>query len=251
MNGWQVDTTAWFAADSLAGAAPLVAETATGEYVDAIPLPAGPDLGIISSTLLCVVIYFTLLATVQLRGRGTLSALCVYFVRKKNSEQLVAKKIAPNTLPLFCSLCLSFTSFSLFVVYLERGSFVPVEVARYLCYFLAYHFVLLGVISLLGWVFKARDCAREVSINAWVYNAVPGIALSPGVLSLFYARAALAEALLVAITLLLALYVILRLLRWAKILFEHRVPIFYLILYLCALEILPLLVLFKMLAGGF
>lgn len=250
MNGWQVDTT-WFSADSLAGAAPLAAGTIEEEYVDAIPLGRGPDLGIISSTLLCVVIYFALLATVQLRGRGLLSALCVYFIRKKNSEQLVTKKIMPNLLPLFLSLCLSFLSLSLFVVYLESGSFVPAAAARYLCYFLAYHFVLLGVISLLGWVFSARDCAREVAINAWVYNTVPGIALSPGVLSLFYARAALADALLAVMTLLLALYAILRLSRWVKILFEHRVPIFYLILYLCALEILPLLVLYKMLAGSF
>jgi hypothetical protein len=228
---------------------PPVAE----EYAEAIPLSgaAGGEGGVISDILLCVLLYLALLATVQLRGRGVLAAACIYFLKRKNSEQLVDKKIAPNLLPLFFALCLSFFTLSLLVVYLVHGRFVPLSAANYLCFLLAYHFVLLGVIRVLGWVFNARDCAREVAINVWVYNTVPGIVLSPIILTLFYVRPSLSEALLTLTALLLAVYLILRLARWVKILFEHGVPIFYLILYLCALEILPLLVLYKMLAGSF
>jgi hypothetical protein len=248
MDERQVDMTG-FAADS--SAAPLVAGSVAEEYVDAIPLRGESGPGIISGALLCAVIYFTLLATVQLRGRGLLSGLVAYFTRGKSPGQLVAGNITPNVLLLFLSLCLSFFSFALLVVYLEGEGFVLAAAARYTCYFLAYHFALLGVVWLSGWVFNARDCAQEVALNAWVYNTVPGIALSPGAFALFEARAGIADALLVAMAFALVLYAIARLWRWVKILFERGVPIFYLILYLCALEILPLLVLYKVLAGDF
>ncbi|MDR2130836.1 MAG: DUF4271 domain-containing protein [Odoribacteraceae bacterium] len=257
MNEWQEDTTACYAMDSVMGIeavpsfSPLPVE-AKEEYVEAIPLTREKlDLGFISSTLLCAVVYFVLLAMVQLRGRGILSALFVYFFQKKKSDQLLVKKILPNLVPLFYALCLSFTSLSLLIVYLVHEELVPVDALLYLGFFLAYHFVLLTVISLFGWLFNARECVREIAINVWVYNAVPGIALSPFVLSLFYVRPFMVDALLSLIVIFLVLYVLSRCAWWVKILFKHGVPIFYLILYLCALELLPLLVVYKVLAGSF
>ena len=42
------------------------------------------------------------------------------------------------------------------------------------------------------------------------------------------------------------LLMIVKIIRWIEILITHRVSILYMILYLCALEIMPLLVLYKM-----
>ena len=197
-----------------------------------------------------MVVYFVLLVAVQLHGRGLLAALFFKFFRERNSEQLVTKKILPNPFPLLCSLVLSFISLSLFIVYIVHGKLMPGDTLLYLASLIVYHFLLLGVITLLGWIFDARACARELTIDLWIYNAVPGIILSPAVFSLFYTRSFAAVLLHGIVFLFLAYYAVRRLVQWAKILFKHGVPIFYLILYLCALELLPLLVLYKMLAGS-
>jgi hypothetical protein len=255
MNGWQEETTTWFAVDTTAGALlpgpprpPVVGET----LVDAIPLRReGLDLGFISGTLSCVIIYFLLLATLQSRGRGVLPALFNCFYRERHAGQLVEKRILPNRLPFFCALCLSFVALSLFAAYLTRGGFAPVTAALYFGFLLVYHFSLLGVVASQGWIFNVRGIAREVAVNLRIYHAVPGIVLSPLVFWLFYARPVVERVLLFAIVGTLALYLLLRCVRWVKILFKHGISIFYLILYLCALELLPLLVLYKALGGSF
>ncbi|MDR0766352.1 MAG: DUF4271 domain-containing protein [Odoribacteraceae bacterium] len=237
MNGWTVDS---------------LARPPRGEYVEALPLVREElELGFISWTLLCMIVYLVLLVVVYLRGRGILPALFFYFFQGKNFEQLVAKRIAPVPGSLFCTLLLSFFSLSLFFVFLEGGKLAPLPLLLYSGILFANHFLLLSVASLLGWVFRARDVAREFSIHVWIYNAIPGILLAPVIFSLFYARPPASGALVFLITSLLSLYAILRWARWVKILFKHGVPVFYLILYLCALEILPLLVLYKILAGDF
>jgi hypothetical protein len=74
--------------------------------------------------------------------------------------------------------------------------------------------------------------------------------VSPLVFSLFHVRPGVAGVLLACTWTVLTLYEMVRLWWWVKILFQRGVPIFYMILYLCALEILPLLALYLLSANG-
>ncbi|MDR2414647.1 MAG: DUF4271 domain-containing protein [Odoribacteraceae bacterium] len=243
MNDW-----AWHAMNAVDS----LVRSARGEYIEALPV-AREELyiGMISGTLLCVVAYFALLVMLQLWGRGILTAIFSLFFQGKDSEQLTVKKIASNPFSLFHALFLSFCSLALLVVFLAVGELSPPDLLLYLCFLFMAHFLLLGLVAILGWMFRAREIAREVSIHLWIYNAVPGILLSPAIFSLYYAPPPLDEALLFLIAILFSLYAISRWTRWMKILFKRGVSTFYLILYLCALEILPLLVLYKILTGDF
>ena len=223
---------------------------ARGELAEAIPL-AKPDLGVMSGILLCMILYIVLLVMVQSRGKGLLPDLLLYFFREKDFEQLVTKRIAPHPNALFCALLLSFFSLALFLVFLSEGGLRALPLLFYLGILFAAHALLLGTVRLLGWMFRERAMAREISINIRIYNCVPGVLLAPAIFPLYYVHPPVSGLLTGLLFLLLSLYALLRWARWAKILFRRGVPILYLILYLCGLEILPLLVLYKMLAGGF
>jgi hypothetical protein len=219
----------------------------TTSLVDALPLNREwLDLGVMSSTLLGVVVYLVLLVVLQSRRRGIVASMCWAFLRRHGA--LLEQE--EGRWPLFLALCLSFASLSWLGVHVEGGVTPLVSMWRYFGLLMGYHFLVLGAVMTLGWLFGERKRAREVAARLWLCNAVVGIVLSPLVLPLFHARAVVAGALLWCAAVVLVVYAVARLWWWVKILFQHGVPIFYMILYLCALEILPLLALCLLPVGG-
>lgn len=120
--------------------------------------------------------------------------------------------------------------------------------------FLYFFFGLMGlyatkfiVIRTIGYIFNGKRESKEYWHSVFIYNKNLGLFLLPIILSApFIAKHAVPLLLNIGILLALSLY-ILRLTRGLKILFRQHVSIFYMILYLCALEILPLLVILKFL----
>lgn len=100
----------------------------------------------------------------------------------------------------------------------------------------------IGAILLLGYLFDARPVYREYMHNTLILNKVLGIFLLPLVLALFYIQPALWEGVFFTATAIIALVLVYRYIRALQIIFKHKVFLLYSILYLCTLEILPVLV---------
>ena len=102
------------------------------------------------------------------------------------------------------------------------------------------------IVRLFGWTFNAKNMADEVIVNLWTYNILSGLLISPFVIAIFFVKSFAVIPLLKIVIFGAILLMIVKIIRWIEILITHRVSILYMILYLCALEIMPLLVLYKM-----
>lgn len=230
----------------LSGVDSTVAQTVHPGFVEGIPLARDTrEIGFMPAMLLVMVAYYTLLTFLRFRGGGIFPALFRAFFRRKDTVLIRSGEQVHTYLFLLLAVCLSFVSLALLAVYLLRSRLVLEEALLFFIALLAIHVVVTGVISLLGWTFNGQKCAREMILNLWTFNAVWGMALSPLVFSLFFVSSLAGEALTTLLSVLTFAYLCLRIFRWIKILFQYRVSIFHIILYLCALEILPVLLLYK------
>ncbi len=113
---------------------------------------------------------------------------------------------------------------------------------------LAVYIVKIISTRVLGFIFEVKEAAREYAYNIVLFNKTIGLILFPVTLLLAYARQVPAEWLIWTGLVLWGLALLYRLVRLSFIGFSVRgVSIFYIILYLCTLEILPVLVIIKLL----
>ena len=147
----------------------------------------------------------------------------------------------------FVNLALFLVQYAVYILSLnqENNNFI----------FFLYSFLLLVVvysgkaiiIRLMGYIFGAIKEAKEYLHTVFIYNKNLGLFLLPITISVpFIAPYATPMLLNFGLFITLIFYTF-RLFRGFKILFRQHVSIFYMILYLCALEILPLLMIYKLL----
>ncbi|MCL3780210.1 DUF4271 domain-containing protein [Prolixibacteraceae bacterium JC049] len=98
---------------------------------------------------------------------------------------------------------------------------------------------------LLGVVFFYRNEAIEFNFNAEIYNKVLGIALFPVVLINAYASGFLLKGIVITGVVVFLCTYLLMLFRGFSIFIRKHASIYYLILYLCTLEILPMVLIWK------
>lgn len=104
-------------------------------------------------------------------------------------------------------------------------------------------------ILLMGYVFQMEGTAKDFLQVSVVFTNLSGIVLLPlAVLLLFVPSGYVGLIFQIAAVLLMILYVW-QVARGVKIIFTGLLSIFYIFLYLCALEILPVLWLYALLAG--
>lgn len=111
---------------------------------------------------------------------------------------------------------------------------------------IVYFFLKRTAYAFLGQLTEATAEAGEFLFNMGNYNKVLGISLFPIVALAAYAPVASPQLFLIAGLILAALFYLLLLFRGFSILIKKQFPIFYLFLYLCTLEFLPLLLILKM-----
>ncbi len=105
------------------------------------------------------------------------------------------------------------------------------------------------IINMAGYLFGRTRLYREYLYNALIYNKVIGISVIPALIFLAYTRGALQQILgLMAIALIMSIYIA-RIIRGIAFSIKKDISILYLILYICALEIVPLLLLYRWLEG--
>lgn len=103
----------------------------------------------------------------------------------------------------------------------------------------------------LSFIINDRELGKEYFFNVFVFNQTVGVALFPIVLCILFSRLS-AELFLYPGIIICAVFFILRLFRGFVIsTIEQNIGVLYIFLYLCGLEILPLLVLIKFLLNNF
>ncbi|MCQ2959838.1 MAG: DUF4271 domain-containing protein [Bacteroidales bacterium] len=103
----------------------------------------------------------------------------------------------------------------------------------------------------LSGVFDRREYAYECVFNIYLFNRVLGICLYPIVIALaFVSSNVISPNLLLNIGyILIGLFFAFRIYREIQISLKNKISIFYIFLYFCTLEILPILLLVKILSG--
>ena len=98
---------------------------------------------------------------------------------------------------------------------------------------------------LAGFLFNRLRIFREYLYNMFIFNKILGISVLPLLIFVVYTTGFLREMFQFAVLATVSAIFVMRLTRGFVFSFKKDVSIFYLFLYLCALEITPILVLFK------
>lgn len=198
--------------------------------------------------LIFTVVFLIIFAFIRLRGKDLYFNLLNVLIKRKKAEIILNEGISSNLVCYILSLCLSFSTLAICISYIACHEFLTLYSLYIFCGLFLYHFILLIIIRLLGWTFNSKNTANEFIVNLWTYHISLGLLVSPFVIALFFVQDFAIIPLLKVVIFGLALLMLVKIIRWLEILFSHRVSILYMILYLCALEIMPLLVLYKVVA---
>jgi len=112
--------------------------------------------------------------------------------------------------------------------------------------------VFLGRIVLLnsvGFLFNRRSIFREYLYNIFIFNKLTGLVVLSLMIFLVYTKGMVQDLLFWFTLSVVGLMFLIRLFRGLIFSFKKDVLIFYMFLYLCALEIAPLLLLYRWLEG--
>ncbi|MEN8226948.1 MAG: DUF4271 domain-containing protein [Bacteroidota bacterium] len=105
------------------------------------------------------------------------------------------------------------------------------------------------LINLAGFLFNRIRIFREYLYNAFIFNKLMGMVILPMLLFVVYTSGVLQGVFFWLTLATIALVVVMRLIRGVVFSFKKNISIFYMFLYLCALEIAPLVLLYKWLEG--
>lgn len=217
----------------------------THHYMPFTPLKSNNHLlGDLIFTLSFIIIF----SFIRLRGKDIFYHLLLAVIKRKKTETILNEGILPNLVYYLLSLTLSFAVLAVFISYIAWGEYLNIYTLYLFTGLSAYHFLLLLLVRLLGWTFNSKALADEVIVNLWTFHSLTGLLVSPFIIASFFVHNFAAEQLLKIVILGISLFFIVKIVRWLEILFSYRVSILYMILYLCALEIMPLLVLYKLVA---
>jgi len=105
------------------------------------------------------------------------------------------------------------------------------------------------LLNLTGIFFNCRKIFREYLHNIFIFNKLSGLVVLPLTFLLVYTRGALQELIFWITIFILFCIVVMRIVRSVVFSYRKDVLVFYMFLYLCALEIAPLLLLYRWLEG--
>lgn len=105
------------------------------------------------------------------------------------------------------------------------------------------------LINLAGFLFNRGRILREYLYNIFIFNKLAGLVMLPLMFLLVYTKGTLQELFFWITLLVLSCVVMMRLIRGFVFSYRKEVLIFYMFLYLCALELSPLVLLYRWLQG--
>jgi len=105
------------------------------------------------------------------------------------------------------------------------------------------------ILNLVGVIFNRLRILREYLYNLFIFNKLTGMAVLPLVFLLVYTRGILQDLIFWLTLIVVCGIFLMRLFRGLVFSYKKEVLIFYMFLYLCALEIAPLVLLYRWLEG--
>lgn len=102
----------------------------------------------------------------------------------------------------------------------------------------------------IGFISSARNISGEYMFNVFLLNQGLGLVLIPVVVALPFVSEQFTHLLIITGFVLIGFFYLFRIFRGIQIIVDKHISILYLILYLCTLEILPLLMLIKLLSNN-
>lgn len=206
------------------------------------PIKTNPYLG---GELLYTICFLIIITFIRFKGKDLFDNITQLLLKRKKAEVLLNEGIASN---LICFLLALFASFSILaglVSLISENHFISIQTLYYFIALLLFHIAWIAFIYLFGWAFNKKQTMQEVVIHLWSYHISIGLLLSPFLITSFYISHFAITTLLNIVIIAFILLTIVKFFRWIEIFYAHKVSIFYMILYLCGLEIVPLLFLYK------
>lgn len=167
-----------------------------------------------------------------------------------NNNSLLNKQL-DSVLYLFYFLSMAFL---LYYMELRIGLF-PYELQGTLLFLfnlallLALFFGRLLLHSIAGVFFNRLRIVREYLYHMFIFNKLSGLVALPLMFLLVYTRGTLQEIIFWTSIFVLSVVLLMRMIRGLQFSYKKDVLIFYMFLYLCALEIIPLVLLYRWLEG--
>lgn len=215
-----------------------------GEYITIPFSPTEPRMEYLYG-LITVAIFMSIIAFLRLTDSALFRSIITGMFKYRNAANLLGTGFATLGQRLLL-LTLSFCMLAIFCTQLTCNTFFSVDTIILFVILFISHFITIGIYNYLGWTFNNQQIAKVSSMSLWLSNISLGVLTSPLILSLFFVRPEW-QTTLKEITIGVILFLlIVRIFRWIRILFENKVFILYMFLYLCALEIAPILLIVKM-----
>lgn len=164
---------------------------------------------------------------------------------QQNLRFLQNNKVNSHLFDYLLGLVLSFSALAIsiaFVLDREQDILFILAVMGCLC---CVHVFSIVIASFAGWVFQSQGMTNESILNIWIHDIIIGLVVIPTLFVLFFVPSYATEPLLYVLFISIICFYVKKILRWISIFFTNKVSVFYLILYLCALEIVPILALYK------
>lgn len=191
------------------------------------------------------VVFLMAVALLRLRGQNLVANLSNVLLKRKRTEMIQNEGIVSNLFGYLLALLLSFSVLTVGIGLFFSVEFFSKESLKLMGMLLGYHFFLLMMVHWLGWTFNQKNLTSEMVVNIWTFHIAAGLLVSPFVIALFFVKSVVAAVLLKFLVLGAVVFIIFKMLRWMAILLGYGVSILYMILYLCVLEFMPLLLLYK------
>ena len=226
----------------------LLARDAASPLYEGVPLlDAHADALHMAGVVLYLALFLGMVAFLRLQGRRILPMLFLYLFGRKRADSLLREDLHQEYPNVWQTLLVGYSALAMGAAFLWDGGFGWATVGLVLAALMLYQVALSVLVLFLGWVFGAPRCASEACLSCGVAHAVTALVLSPFALALFFVREQAVPLLLYVAAAVFLLLLVLKWMHLIRILFESKVSVFYMILYLCTLEITPLLVAYKLL----
>ena len=137
----------------------------------------------------------------------------------------------------------------------ERMDIIPYDLNGGLLYL--FNFTLLVgmffgrmvLLNLAGFLFNQLKIFKEYLYNTFIFNKLMGLAILPLLLFVVYTTGVLQEVIFWVTLTIATVVILMKVIRGVVFSFKKEISLFYMFLYLCALEIAPLVLLYKWLEG--
>ncbi len=197
-----------------------------------------------------IILHLLIFSMIKLRYSRLMSDMFAGFFRYRYIQKIYEMKNSSYNLAYFLMNILFMTTIPLFLFQLAIFKGYIEYVDNYIYTFMIIAVMLFFAIRItltyfIGVIFKGIKEAKEYNFNLLMHFKVAGLVIFPLTICIPYIFSYVVPTLITIGVIIILLAYISGIFRGIKILYQKHVSVFYMILYLCALEIVPVIILLK------